>query len=452
MKFPTQSIRTAVQPLLIILCMTGLVVAYNAPTIFKNAALVQAEPEPVPDQPLVEELPRDLGEKVTTKPAFIDPDGNLSGRFSLFMTATGGVIPPGEVIVHLVDDGLALQSVRLDPLGGFVFKDVETGVYGIVAIGPQAFAAFSVYAVTPEPGVVYDAEKHANEFKLASYQATQSKPVAQTEDGFEIDAVGVPKIDFPAILDVASIYLPEAFAPDVASTSRQETRVKTVSAVLQPELPEAEMQVGGTVATPTDHLVYLNQEGDLQGVIRAIDPNTLRRMRIRRTNAFLMQNGQIIDQTRVAEDGSFKFQSTPTGVYSFTVAGASGFGAIAVDVRLEPSQGIASADSPEQAIRLVNANLQGENQFSMSPLTGANAGFGSQVLDNFVNSDGEGEGEEGEEEGEGEAENTGGQGGDSGGSGGGAAGGGDGLLGALGAGLGAAALAAALADDDDASP
>lgn len=372
---------------------------------------------------------RDEAEKdrERTHEVFLTADGLLRGKVILIDASTEEALPVEDVRIQFLQQGRTLANVKPGPGAIFQVPGLEPGVYGCVASGVGAFAAFS--------------------FRVLPFDR-------QNADGaggvLEIEMTGVPPRDFPAVRELAESYLGEsdrwkAFDRDLVNYGGE----------FEPSHTEPGNQ--GQGAVPDNDLKYnvveLTPEGVLVGSLEHIHPVTGDAVPAAEINVFLIRNNDVIASGITDDNGVFSIPGVRPGYLSLVAVSAGdgepeqfwskwldgrvygGFGALGVLVVSSQSKpdGVASIDD-KNAFRLVkaarNMNRIGGNRLQMGLLDPSNF---PQVLNALNQQQGAG-------------------GGGAAGAGPGATGGGAGIVGGsdLGTLLGLAGLAAgivALADD-----
>lgn len=76
-------------------------------------------------------------------------DGRLIGRMRRLHLETGQPVPVSPLSVFLIHDGVATARTTADENGRFEVTGLEPGVYSVVAVGPDGFAAFDILALPP---------------------------------------------------------------------------------------------------------------------------------------------------------------------------------------------------------------------------------------------------------------------------------------------------------------
>jgi hypothetical protein len=376
----------------------------------------------VPNDPPAGSLPSDsvtpeesgaLEKQLRSYRVRLAADRTLSGQVNVFDPATGAVMAMSDIRVMFLQNGIIKARTTPGPDG--VFKlPLEPGVYAIVASGPRGYAAYGLQALAPDTSVVH----------TAAFQ--------EITDTLQISTLAIPSRDFQTAKRLARTYIPRELlekSNDAGGNGNglaDETEAPPLDAA-----PETSLD-GHSVSV---------RDGVLLGRMRRLHPQTGKPLKIRRLNAFLVQNNSVLAQASVNESGSFKFKNVDPGVYSFVAAGSDGLAAFSFQAI---NSTVASKDTPTE---LTLVSFQGSDGGASGSTTGSeNAGAATDAIGDGDGDD-DGTGGAGEGAGEGGA-GGGGTGGGTGG-GGGVGGGGDGLLGALiGAGVGAA-IGAALADDDN---
>ncbi|HVJ86643.1 MAG TPA: hypothetical protein VM452_13420 [Caulifigura sp.] len=328
-------------------------------------------------------------------------NGSVTGAIQ---SLSGGAIHNlTDIRVSFFQNGSLVTQVTPGSDGVFA-ATLAPGVYTLVAYGKSGYAAYGVHVVDPTA-----------EVRSAGYV------VADSHMNLQIETLAVPPVDFSTVYRLARSHMTGPVPGPVP------TRTDSM-----PDLP-AENALPQT--NIKHHTVTLEADGSLLGKLKRIHPQTGDVLRVHSLSAFLVQNGSVVHQAGVAEDGSLKFSSVKPGVYSFVTAGSEGFSAFSIVVA--PAAATASAD----AIRPVSFQADG-GPLTATPGAPSDIGPATDPLGPGGNDEGVPPVGDVPPGGAGGGGFGGGSGGGFGGGGGGLGGGGLGLvLGALGAGLGAAALA-----------
>lgn len=216
-------------------------------------------------------------------------------------------IGPGGTVRNLTDvrvsfmrNGAAVAQVS-PGLDGVFQATVPPGMYTVVAYGPSGYAAYGVHVSDPEVAV-----------RSASYDSQLS---------LQIQTLAVPAIDHRTVFRLIR-----------AGLKSSSPLPRMTQSDAEPTLPEVPVDNAPPQTPIQHHTVNLEADGSLLGKLSRLDKVTGNLLRIHAVNAFLVQNGQVLHQTTVAQDGSLKFSAVSPGVYSFVTAGVEGFSAFGVVV------------------------------------------------------------------------------------------------------------------------
>ncbi len=343
-------------------------------------------------------------------------NGSISGAIQA-ISAGNTVRNLTDVRVAFFQNGAAVAQVTPGADGVFT-ATLAPGVYTVVAHGKSGYAAYGVHVIDPSVEV----------------RSVGFETVADSTMNLQVETLAVPPVDFATVYRLARAHS-AAPSPAPAPTKADANEVL-------PELP-AENALPQT--SIKNYTVNLEADGSLLGRLNRIDPRTGDVLRVHALNAYLVQNGSVVHQAGVAEDGSLKFSSVQPGVYSFVTAGAEGFSAFSVVVA--PAATTASVDG----VRTVSFQPAG-GPLSATPAAPGDIGPATDPLGPPPGQD-PGPPPFADVPPGGAGGGFGGGGGGVGGGGGGLGGGGLGLaLGAVGAGLGAAALSEANDNNDNRGP
>ena len=81
-----------------------------------------------------------------------------------------------------------------------------------------------------------------------------------------------------------------------------------------------------------NHTVTLNDEGEIQGRIATINPESTEAFGMTNMSIYFVRNGEVVEKTDTNADGSFVATGVAEGVYSFIASGESGFSTFGVNV------------------------------------------------------------------------------------------------------------------------
>jgi hypothetical protein len=96
-------------------------------------------------------------------------DGTLVGQSNRFDRRQGKSVGVGNLVITLIQDGLILAQVPTDEQGVFRIKDLEPGVYSLVAAGPGGFAAFSIQVLARQANDTVSNNANADPFQTVSH-------------------------------------------------------------------------------------------------------------------------------------------------------------------------------------------------------------------------------------------------------------------------------------------
>lgn len=359
--------------------------------------------------------------------------GQLIGQMNVAAADAINGLPNLKVAV--VQDGAIRAQATTNETGRFSISGLVPGVYTLVGSGAGGYVTYGLQVMPAVAGAA--AAEGADD-------AIQDVVYQEVESAVEIDSLAVPPSDFGAVATLMRGYIPsELLSGNAPATSDSDSALGADNSV--DDAPKSSDIASKYAVTIRDGVVY--------GRMRRIHPRTGERLRIRRLNVFLVQNGDVVSQATVSDTGAFAFPNVEPGLHSFVAVGAEGMSAFAVNAI---DRTVASADVADELFMPVLFQAGGGED--LSGTLGQPGDIAQQAQPLGVNG--------GQQGGPGVGPPPGplaggpggpggggfGGGGAGGGFGGGGAGGGlggGGGLGLLAAGLGAAALGVALADDDE---
>lgn len=265
-------------------------------------------------------------------------DGSLHGRISLIGRG-GESIPTADLPVKLVSpDGLIFNETTTRANGEFIFQNLQPGVARLIAYGANGIIALGLDLLPSNSG--------------------DSPKVVE----FQIDAAAIPTPDAAlAIQIIKSRVLQHTHGPNASDPASAQIPGGTAEGGNSSD-PDA---ASGSVLT--HHQFQLQADGSLNGRVRVLQPTTGRPLKM---SAFLLRNGDQIREVSVDPDGTFRFEATEPGVYSFVTAGLDGFAAFAIDV-LAANKPVADQANPGEHIP-VGLQLAGTTELSV-PLSSPSA-------------------------------------------------------------------------------
>jgi hypothetical protein len=299
----------------------------------------------------------------------IDEDGVVKGRIGTIESATGDLEPVRDIRIRFVRKGEEIAQTAPNPDGSFSVRNLEPGVYSMIAVGEGGFIACSVN-IQPK---LSDVAKMPM-YKQARFLKQEVKRL------IDIESAAVSPDNFIPLKSLLRSYLPS----------------EESSLVLDgPEIPGGMLDVSpenARLGTPLrHHQIRLSKDGKLRGRVRRLQPESGRDLKIRDLNVFLLRNNINVAQEEVTPDGTFAFGNVRPGVYSMVAAGKDGFVAFSIDV-LKPraTEDAVSNESKLQTTSMrIDDGWQAELAIDVALVSPAdlNAANVDQMTDNFLRND-----------------------------------------------------------------
>ena len=306
--------------------------------------------------------PAGLGDQLRSHVVRLDKTDALTGKLAVIKGQPGRLSPIQSVKIRFVQNGEVKAETTPGLDGTFRVKNLEEGVYSMIAAGSGGFLAWSVN-VQPK-----------NEDIARMPKLMRAKYLAQeVKDSLDVEAAAVPPANFVPLRQLLQQYLP----------SEDSTLYLDGNDI--PEGMQEDPQDAAQGTQLKHHQVMLTSEGKLLGRIRRLQPNSGRDLKIRQLNVFLLQGDRIVDQEEVSPNGTFAFEDVQAGVFSLVAAGTDGFLAFSIDVvnQEEPATETASRNgvlpvkfAKAQAALQIDVALCSPMDFNQQNL--------NRLTDNFV--------------------------------------------------------------------
>ena len=274
-----------------------------------------------------------LGEQLRTHRVRLDANGEFLGRLTTLDPETRQPAAVRDVEIALVQKDRVVQRLRPNRDGQFKSRGLDTGVYDLIASGPDGYTAFAFQLL---PAVI------------ENMIPEEEGPLMQVPNELKIDTLVVPPRDAVALGEITNIYVPKAMGPtDLAEPPRDQLPDGVLTLENNPGMDEEE----GAVAPGTTmrwHRVKLQSDGRVVGRMRRLHPRSGRSLHVTQARVFLLQNNRVVANRSVDALGVFWFTNVAPGVYSVVAIEASGFSAFGFEAVGEDSQPPVEA-SPECA-------------------------------------------------------------------------------------------------------
>jgi len=265
-----------------------------------------------------------------------DADGNIDGRISSLDAETAEASPIGFLTVTLMEKGRQISKAKTDEEGRFALKEVEPGVYTLLAFGKSGFLAYGVHVLprleeldldeelNAEPdgveGIDLDVRNSLDRTPLsvkqrqAMYVSHFNLPVnAVVAEELKIDAAAVPP-EFTALRKISQNYLS---ASSSFSILADKDDLKGIA--------KASLTSGGFQFS-------LSPDGHFHGRLQPIATEGGRPTKLSDMNLFLIQDDVEILRVAAEENGDFLMNDVEPGVYSLIAAGEDGFAALSLEL------------------------------------------------------------------------------------------------------------------------
>ena len=268
-------------------------------------------------------------------------EGNLEGRISAIEAEQSSAVPIERLKVTLLQKGETIRKGTTIEDGQFVLKDVDPGVYTLVASGKNGFLAYGVHVLPKlaEFDAFDDARikplsprnkfDNANNLLGKSAKSTLAKrnfyvshvsrfSKVNLEDELQIDAAAIPP-DFNTLKAISENYMPAAIAAGTDKTTDDLKAIKKATDIRD------------------DFQFTLTDDGSFSGRIQPIATEAGDPAKLSEMNIFLIQDDIEVARVSVEENGKFEIESVEPGVYSIVAAGKDGFAALSLEL-IEPTE------------------------------------------------------------------------------------------------------------------
>ena len=265
-------------------------------------------------------------------------EGNLEGRISAIEAEESSAVPIERLKVTLLQKGETIRKGTTIEEGRFVLKDVDPGVYTLVASGKNGFLAYGVHVLPKlaEFDALDDARTKPlsprNRFsntnnllgkstksmlaKRNFYVSVNRSSQVNLDDELQIDAAAIPP-DFNTLKAISENYMPAAIAAGTDKTSDDLKAIKKATDIRD------------------DFQFTLTDDGSFSGRIQPIATEAGNPAKLSEMNIFLIQDDIEVARVSVEENGKFEIESVEPGVYSIVAAGKDGFAALSLEL-IEP--------------------------------------------------------------------------------------------------------------------
>ena len=285
-------------------------------------------------------------------------EGNLDGRISSIDAEQSTSTPIEQLDVTLLQKGQKIRIASTNENGKFVLKDVEPGVYTLVAAGQNGFLAYGVHVLPKlEDFDVLDLDSDATPpatlaEKRAYYVSHFGIPAdAIVQEELQIDAACVPP-EFSTLQRISRNYLPSATAFGMGTDTDDQQAISKATDIL------------GGFQFP------LTAEGNFNGRIQPIATEDGEPAELSDMNMFLVQDDLEVARVAVEKNGKFEIEDVEPGVYSLIAAGTDGFAAMSLELVAKPSD-----------LELGNNQLNSPNNYvSYNAKQAADPAFGVAIV------------------------------------------------------------------------
>ena len=246
-------------------------------------------------------------------------EGNLEGRISGIEPNQAVTFPIEKLNVALLKDGEKVRNSITDVDGKFVLKDVEPGVYTLLASGRNGFLAYGVqvlpkledFNILDNDGEArFKTEKSKWSYYVSYFNLPQDALVA---DELQIDAAAVPP-QFSTLKRISQNYLPSALSIAINGDDKDDKATEKA----------AKIKGGFKLA--------LSETGSFQGRVQPIATEDGKLGKLSEMNVFLIQDDIEAARVAVQENGKFEIENVEPGVYSIVAAGKDGFAALSLEL------------------------------------------------------------------------------------------------------------------------
>ncbi len=269
-----------------------------------------------------------------------DAEGNIEGRISALDSETADALPIKQLTVTLLKKGQRVSKAKTDVEGRFLLKDVDAGVYTLVAWGKTGFLAYGVHVLPRLEELDLDEEDELNVRKTdrtplnvqqrqAWYVSHFNLPIgAVVAEELQIDAAAVPP-EFTTLRKISQNYMSASSAFSILADKGD---LKAIA--------KADLTSGG-------FQFPLSANGHFHGRLQPIATEDGKPTRLSDMNLFLIQEDVEILRVAAEENGDFRMDDVEPGVYSLVAAGEDGFAALSLELVAAEGAG-GNADDEDQ--------------------------------------------------------------------------------------------------------
>jgi hypothetical protein len=290
--------------------------------------------DPISAEAVVEEVAKSINQPLAPEEVIhsrshdvlLDASGAFSGKLSAITSGAESNVASG-ITVKVVQEGAEAGRATTDEDGNFEISGLKPGVAALLAYGDNSFLLYGINLVASD-------EKHpaTNEIDVAS--AVVSGP------------------DLGIVRQLISAKLPKADLRFDQATSDEDQK-----------FPLGEGDVSTSVV---GHMVQLQKDGRLRGVINLLDERTGRVREVLDLTIYFIQEGKIVGKAEVENNGEFLVAGLVPGAHSVVGVGKDGTFALGIEI-IGAEQEVASFGSSRYRTVAVMASLE----MSLAP---ANAG------------------------------------------------------------------------------
>ena len=277
-----------------------------------------------------------LGQRLRTHRIRLNANGEFSGQLAMLDAKTEKPMPIHDVEIILVRKELVVQRLRPQANGHFKSRGLDSGVYDLIATGPEGFAAFSFQLL---PAII------------ENMLPEEDGPLMQVPNVLAINALVVPPRDSVALREIINIYVPKT-NPSLNLDEPPRDQLPPSALELENNVDAEENEEAVSAATTLRwHRVRLHSKGILIGRVRRLHRRSGRSLEIANTRVFLLQENRVVSETTATNQGIFQFESVTPGIYSIAAAGGSGFAAFgfeAVRHEMQASENASQEDAGTQ--------------------------------------------------------------------------------------------------------
>ena len=223
----------------------------------------------------------------------LDSDGALNGSIlsdqgTRDRQVAGGV----QVVLIPLHDASPRTCLRADTRGAFRFKQVQPGLYAIVAFGTQGLAAHTIHVIP------------------ADDTTAASKPT-------DVDS-GLTIVMTSSDRDVTKRLI-RSYSSATAPSPAKKTYILSESSAI-------------AVSMPADRRFHLTAEGNMAGRLHMPQSKGSQQIAWDTVNVLLVQANEIVARTMVDSQGRFSLSDLQPGHYGIVAAGSAGFAAFGLEL------------------------------------------------------------------------------------------------------------------------